>query len=237
MRKAVFLIIITLTFVFSVARGQTRDEIKAQSYNMILAADSLLSECKNYESYKSVYQHLMYGFSELGANMVLDYMQSLPYFEFLATDEAQQKEIKEIAELYDRVRIGANAPHINDFTIEDKDFDLYNIESKYTIIVFWSYACPHCQDLIKEISHFMKGRENVALVTVCVSDELKNVKRFLKKSHLEKYYNICDGKRWDSPIIEDYAVEMTPSMFLLDSDKKIILKPFSIEDILNNIEL
>lgn len=235
MRKAILLVIIVLTSVLSVARGQTRDEIKAQSYNMILAADSILSECKDYDSYKSAYQYLMYGFSELGANAVLDYMMSLPYFEFLDADENQKKEIQEIAEQYDRVRIGAEAPKIEISTIDDKDFNLYNIESEFTIILFWSYSCPHCHDLIKDLSRFIRKRDDFALVTVCVSDDLKKVKRFLKKNHLNTCYNICDGKRWDSPIIDDYAVEMTPSMLLLDKEKKIILKPFSIEEIINNI--
>ena len=226
-----------LTFVLSVVRGQTRDDIKAQSYNMILSADSLLSECKDYESYKSVYQYLMYGFSELGANMVLDYMKSLPYFGFIDADENQKQEIQAIAESYDRVRIGADAPRINSMTIEGESFNLYNIESKYTIILFWSYSCPHCQDLIKELAIFVKGKDDFAVVTVCVSDDLKKVKRFLKKNDLGKCYNICDGQCWDSLIIDDYAVVMTPSMLLLDSDKKIILKPFDIEEILNIIEL
>ena len=237
MKRAALLIIILLTSVFSAVRGQTRDDVRAQAYNMILSADSLLSECKDYKTYKSVYQYLMYGFSELGANIVLDYMQSLPYFEFIDADENQKKEIQAIAEQYDRVRIGAITPKINEMTIDDEEFNLYNIESKYTIVLFWSYSCPHCQDLIKELSRFVKGRDDFAVVTVSVSDDLTKVKRFLKKNHLKKCYNICDGLRWDSPIVDDYAVEMTPSMFLLDSDKKIILKPFSIEEIVNNIEL
>ena len=226
-----------LTSALSVVRGQTRDDIKAQYYNMILSADSLLSECKDYESYKSVYQYLMYGFSELGANMVLDYMKSLPYFGFIDADENQKQEIQAIADSYDRVRIGAEAPQINSMTIEGENFNLYNIESKYTIILFWSYSCPHCQDLIKELARFVKEQDDIALVTVCVSDDLKKVKRFLKKNDLGKCFNICDGQRWDSPIIDDYAVVMTPSMMLLDSEKKIILKPVDIEEILNNIEL
>lgn len=237
MKKAIVLIIIMLTLALSVVRGQTRDDIKAQYYNMILSADSLLSECKDYESYKSVYQYLMYGFSELGANMVLDYMKSLPYFGFIDADENQKQEIQAIADSYDRVRIGAEAPRINSMTIEGENFNLYNIESKYTIILFWSYSCPHCQDLIKELARFVKEQDDIALVTVCVSDDWKKVKRFLKKNDLGKCYNICDGQRWDSPIIDDYAVVMTPSMMLLDSEKKIILKPFDIEEILNNIEL
>ena len=73
-------------------------------------------------------------------------------------------------------------------------------------------------------------------MTVAVSDNIKKVKRFLKKTHFEEYYNICDGKGWNSPIVEAYAVDMTPSVFLLDKNKIIIAKPFDIEELINEIE-
>ena len=65
----------------------------------------------------------------------------------------------------------------------------------------------------------------------CVSKDLKKVKRLLRKAKLDSQYNICDGMGWDSPIVEDYAVDMTPSLFLLDEDKVLIAKPFDIEEV------
>jgi hypothetical protein len=74
-------------------------------------------------------------------------------------------------------------------------------------------------------------------VTVNVSVELKQVKRLLRRVGMKKYHNICDGEGWQSPIVEDYAVDMTPSMMLLDKDKIIIGKPFNTEEIENLVEL
>ena len=236
MKKAKLLIIIMLLTSFSFLRGQVNNH-QINSYDLILEADKQLSECTDYESYKSVYQYLIYGFSELGANLAVDFMIRLPYFEYLDATDEQKEEIMAIASTYERVKIGKKAPDIQSVTIDNKCFDLSIVDDKYTIILFWSYSCPHCHDLLKELAAFAKENKDFAIVTVNVSGELRQVKRLIKKVGLKKYYNICDGQGWDSPIVVDYAVDMTPSMFLLDKNKIIIGKPFNTEEIENSIEL
>ena len=208
-----------------------------QMYNYILATDNVLKQCTSFPMYKSVFQYLIYSFSELGANLVVDYMVRLPYFEYLNADSEQTQEMNAIAEAYIRVKIGCKSPDIQSVTLEDKDFDLYDITEQYVLILFWSYSCPHCRSLISEIGRFAKEDKDFAIVTVNVSGEFKKVKRLLKKAHLNEAYNLYELKGWRSEIVENYAVDATPSMFLLDKDKVIISKPFDIEEIVNIIDL
>lgn len=210
---------------------------KNQMYNYILATDNILSKCTSFEMYSFVYQYLISGFSELGANMVVDYLRRMPHLEYTDADSDQINYIIGVAERYNRVKIGYQAPDIQCVTVDGKDFSLSNVKSRFTIVLFWSYNCPHCRDLIKELADFTAKNKDFTVVTFNVFGELKPVKRFLKKSGLAKAYNICDGKGWDSQVVEDYAVDMTPSMFLLDENKLILSKPFDIDDILNSVEL
>ena len=168
-------------------------------------------------------------------NPAVDYMVHLPYFENLDADATQRDELMAIAESYVRVKIGSKAPDIQAVTIKNTDFHLYEVNADYTIILFWSYSCPHCRELIDDLSKLFGKDDSFAVVTVNVAGDLKAVKRLLKKKHLEKYA-ICDGKGWDSPIVDAYAVDMTPSMLLLDKDKNIIAKPFDIEELIKEIE-
>ena len=207
-----------------------------QMYNYILAADNILKECSSYPMYAFVYQYLICGFSDLGANLVVDYLTRMPYLNYINADTEQKQYIINIAESYQRVKIGFQAPNIQSLTINNEQFDLYNVNSEYTIILFWSYSCRHCRDLIGELADFVRENKDCKIVTVNVSGDLKKVRRFLKKQHLADY-NICDGKGWSSTIVSDYAVDMTPSLFLLDKNKIIIAKPFNVDEILNSIEL
>lgn len=208
-----------------------------QMYDYILATDNILQRCTDYHIYKFVYQYLIYGFSELGANMVVDYMRRLPYFEYVEATAEQMREMQDISDAFDRVKIGSKAPNIEALTVDNDALCLYNIDSKYTIVMFWSASCPHCRDQIKELGALARQYDDLSVVSICVSGELKKVKRMLKKTKLVECHNICDGKGWHSQIVDNYAVDSTPSMFLLDKNKTIIGKPFDIEEILNSIEL
>ena len=129
-------------------------------------------------------------------------------------------------------RLGNKAPDIHAVTIDGREFDLYDIEARYTIMLFWSYTCPHCRDLIKELCEFIKQHDDCEIVTVQVSGELKDVKRIIRKNKLKKHYNICDGLGWHSPIILDYDINMTPFIIILNEDKKIVAEPFDIEEVI-----
>lgn len=217
---------------------QSDDNQKNQMYNMILAADNVLSRSTtSYEMYRAVYQYLISGFNELGANMVVDYLVRMPYVEHLNLDEQQWSDIIRISESYNRVKIGMKVPDIHAKTIDKLEITLSEIKSKYTVILFWSYSCPHCRDLVNELGELAKSKKDVSIVTVNVSGKLKEVKRLLKKAGLQKQYNICDGKGWQSPIVEDYAVDMTPSLYLLDENKVLLSKPFDYDEVINSIGL
>lgn len=204
----------------------------SQMYNMILATDDVLSRSyTSYTMYKAVYQYLIYGFFEMKAYAVVDYMMTMPYLQNIDTDQSQYDEIKDIASQYERVRIGDKASDIQYYTIKKLEFTLSEIKAPNIIIFFWSYSCPHCRDMIKELGNIKTKHKDVAVVTICVSGEINQVKRLLRKSHLSDAYNICDGLGWNSPIVNDYAVEMTPSMFLLDDNMIIVAKPFDIVEL------
>lgn len=246
------LIIIALMCSFTAVKGQVdtlrlteyidsvrNPELSAQDqmYAYILAVDDVLKQCADYQSYKSVYQFFIYGFSELGINGVVDYMRRLPYLEQVNATNEEQDELIKLAASFERVQIGQKTPDIHAVTIDKRDFDLNSIEDKNIIILFWAESCPHCRDLIHELSEFVGQNDDFTVVTVCVSKNIKKVKRALKKAGMNKYINICDGEGWNSPIIENYAVDMTPSMFLLNKDKIIVAKPFDIDDVINSAAL
>ena len=101
---------------------------KNQAYMTILAADNVLSRSAvSYPMYLAVYQYLITGFSELGMNMVVDYLVRMPYLEYLHPDEEQINTITKISESYCRVKIGMEAPDIHAITINELEFDLNSL--------------------------------------------------------------------------------------------------------------
>lgn len=221
-------------FSIQLTSGQTQEQ---QIMSLILASDNVLNRATvNYEMYKFIFQFLMESFNELKINEVVDYLTRIPYYEELDCTEEQYGELLSIAEFNSRVRIGSEAKNISGKTIFDEDFDLYSIESEFTIVYFWSYTCDHCRELLKHLESFLNENNNFSMIAVSVKGDLKKIKNLAKKFKAEAFF-YHDGLEWDSPAVNDYAVVATPSFFILDKNKKIIYKPFDYKELINFVNL
>jgi len=107
---------------------------------------------------------------------------------------------------------------------------LSDITTKYTLIVFGASWCPTCAEEIPEIAkHYQKWQENdVEVVFISLDEEQEDYRSFVKEF---PFISVCDYKKWDSPIVNDYYVFGTPTMFLLDNKREILLRPNSVNQV------
>ena len=214
--------------------GQNHDQ---QIMSIILGIDNVLCRSTvNFEMYEFVFQYLIEGFNELGYEDVVDYMTRIPYSENLECDEDQYNELLYIVEFNSRVKIGSQAKNISGQTIFDEEFDMYDIDSEYTIVYFWSYTCDHCRENIKQLKTFLEDNPDFSMVAVSVKGDLKKIKSYVKKYKVNSYF-YHDGLGWDSPHVNDYVVTSTPSFFVLDKDKNIVYKPFDFEELVEFVNI
>ena len=105
---------------------------------------------------------------------------------------------------------------------------LSELKSKYTVVVFGAGWCPKCTEEIPEIAkHYPKWKgKNVEVVFVSLDENKESYRNFAQNF---PFISICDFKKWDSPIVNDYYVFSTPTMYLLDENRKIILRPNSVK--------
>ena len=147
----------------------------------------------------------------------------------------RDRDVIAITESNSRVKIGNLAENISGKTVLNDDFDLYGIDNEYVIVLFWSYTCPHCHDILIQLKEFLDNNDNFSLVSVCVKGKHNKIKRFVKKYKIRGFF-YHDGLEWNSPTINDYAVTSTPSIFILNNEKIIVSKPFDFNDIMNLIK-
>jgi len=105
--------------------------------------------------------------------------------------------------------------------------NLSDLKSKYTVVVFGASWCPKCTEELPEIAKLYAKWKSQGVEVVFVSlDEDKEVyKSFIK---IFPFISTCDYQKWDSKIVKDYYVFGTPTMFLLDNKREIILRPNSV---------
>lgn len=105
---------------------------------------------------------------------------------------------------------------------------LSDIKSNYTVVVFGASWCPTCTKEVPEIAKlYPKWREhNVEVVFVSLDEEKQAYRNFVKDL---PFISTCDFQKWNSPIAQEYYVFGTPTMFLLDEKRTILLRPNSVE--------
>ena len=130
-------------------------------------------------------------------------------------------------EQYRKMAKGKIAPNIV-FENASKPFSkLSDIKTKYRLVVFGASWCSKCQEEIPKLKPFYsdwKTKYDLEIVFASLDTEPKKYTDFTADF---PWISICDYKGWESKAAVDYCVFGTPTMYLLDANQTIVLKPIS----------
>jgi thiol-disulfide isomerase/thioredoxin len=107
---------------------------------------------------------------------------------------------------------------------------LSEIKSNYTVVVFGASWCPKCKEELPEIvkQYATWKAQGVEVVFVSLDEDKTQFKSFATDF---PFISLCDYKKWESPIAKDYYVFGTPTMFLLNNKREILLRPNSVKQL------
>ena len=105
---------------------------------------------------------------------------------------------------------------------------LSTLKSNYTVVVFGASWCPKCKEEIPEIAKlYSKWKSKGVEVVFVALEEDRNT--FINFAKAFPFISYSDNKKWESKIVKDYYVFSTPTMFLLDNKREIVLRPNSVK--------
>ena len=184
----------------------------------------------NMRVYEFLLEYLLEGYTAMGQSIITDYLLNYPQ---IAEGEITMEEglrLDSITEPYQKVRVGAKAPDFLGVTIDAKAYAIFASKTKYILVVFWSTDCEYCHDFLVQIRKNLDLKSDFELVTFALADNEEDVKKAVKKMRLPGYH-FYDEMRWDSEAFLSYHVTSTPTVFLLDSDKTILCKPYDWDEL------
>jgi thiol-disulfide isomerase/thioredoxin len=149
-------------------------------------------------------------------------------------------DLKKQLETYRRMKVGNTAPDIvfdpTLFASQGRVISaLSDLESAYTLVVFGASWCPKCMEELPQIvSQYAKWQsKGVEVVFVALEDDRAAFEGFVQSFPFASY---CDAKKWDGSIVQDYFVFATPTMFLLDRKREIVLRPQSVKQMVSWVD-
>jgi thiol-disulfide isomerase/thioredoxin len=107
---------------------------------------------------------------------------------------------------------------------------LSDINSPYTLVVFGASWCPKCSKEIPEINKLYSNWKQSGLEVVFISLD-ENEHDFKKFTDTLSFISLCDYKKWNGKTVQEYYVFGTPTMYLLNSKRDIVLRPNSVDQI------
>jgi len=195
------------------------------------AVDTLLNKAKvNQLVYQHITEYLIDGFKKFGFDKIIDYIiENYVIADDLCLDETLENSIEKRIEQSKKLSIGKKVPNI---IMPDKDgkvFDLYYSNSEKTLLVFYSTKCPHCVELLPRLKEL---QNNIEIRSISLDTNMEEWLKFIEENNLT-FTHINDPNGWDGDLATDFYIYATPTMFLLDQEKKIIGKPTSYLELMN----
>lgn len=200
----------------------------------IKATDSLLNRARvNQIVYQHIVNYLINGFKQFGFDKILDYIvDNYVIKDDLCLDGKTENLIKRRIDQAKIFKIGALVPNIILPDSSGRSYDLSQEKAGKVLLVFYASWCPHCREILPKINELYQkqGNINIQVVAISLDSKREDWLNFLRGNTLS-FANISDLKGWDSPVSTQYLLYATPTMFLIDNDKKIIAKPTTFEEV------
>ena len=173
----------------------------------------------NEETKKFALKYLQLGFKELGNEKVLQYIdEKYKELALQCQDEADKEIFEKRLAGYAAMKEGMVAPNIT----FSNNSTLFNIQSEQILVVFWASWCPHCMEEMPKINAWAEKNTNTKVVAISL-DEDKTIYETTIKLFPNVFHD-CDLKKWQGKAVNDYYVYGTPTLILLNKEKKIMGK-------------
>ncbi|HRN92477.1 MAG TPA: thioredoxin-like domain-containing protein [Ferruginibacter sp.] len=144
--------------------------------------------------------------------------------------------------------VGEKAANLNLVDSTGKLKPLYDVKGDYTIVIFWDPNCGHCKQEVPRIDSIYKAswkQKNVKLYAVLSDDHKKEWVNFIKKHELNEWTHVYQTKEMEEKekaqkvagFRQLYDVIQTPTIYLLDKEKRIVGKKLTLEQINDLLEV
>ncbi|GAB4027264.1 thioredoxin-like domain-containing protein [Spirosoma koreense] len=113
-----------------------------------------------------------------------------------------------------------------------KPIILQNIKADYTVVFFYSPTCGHCRESAPKLQKFADAYrgKGVEVLAITIDPDLKEWKKFIHEFKLGNAINGADLANRTN-YSKQYDVWTTPTVYMLDKDKRIIARKLPVEQI------
>jgi peroxiredoxin len=185
----------------------------------------------NAEVFKYWLDYLVNGFDKFHFDEVITYIADNFQDPYACEDQTRKSALQKRLDTFKKLAIGNPALPLEVPDTKGKPVRLSDISAEYTLLVFWSTQCPHCVAMMPRLKEIYNQQKTKRFEVIAVSIDTSRTAwtGFLKENKLN-WINGSELKGYAAKSCDDYNIYATPTLFLLDREKKIISKPVSLRE-------
>jgi thiol-disulfide isomerase/thioredoxin len=144
--------------------------------------------------------------------------------------------------------IGEKAANLEMLDTAGKVSALYDLKSDYTVVVFWDPNCGHCKQEMPRIDSMYRAnwkKKNVSIFAVMSETDVDAWKKYINTNQLSGWKHVyqspervkADADMQRPSFRQLYDVTQTPTLYLLDNEKRIVGKKLTLEQLNDLLEV
>ena len=198
-----------------------------KAVNVILGAASV-----NPDIFRFLLDYLVGGFDKFHFDDVITYIADNFQDPTTCEDKSRKSSLQKKLETFQKLAVGKTAPELEVPDTKRKPVRLSEIKSEYTLVIFWATFCPHCVSMIPRVKELYASQQpkKFEVMAVSIDTSMNSWTNYIKEEKLN-WINASDLKGYNGKSADDYNIYATPTMFLLDREKKIMAKPISLMEL------
>ena len=229
-----------------------REVLSPQSDSIIKEIDyQLLFARNNQEVYKFMLNWLTDEYMNpkyMGQDAILVHLFEKYHSKGLTSwlNEKQQEAISRRAYMLMSNLIGLKAADLEMIDTAGRPSPLYKLAADYTIVVFWDPTCGHCKTELPRLDSIYRAswkKHGVKMYAVLSGDLKEDLKKewtkYIREHNMADWTNVYQTKEMETAIADAkkpgfrqlYDITLTPTIYLLDKEKRIIGKKLTLEQL------
>ena len=145
--------------------------------------------------------------------------------------ELSQKQLAMLLE-YVRNTVNCRVGHLGKEIVlrnweeEPEEVSLYHLQAEYTLLLFWEPDCAYCKAVMAPLrDEILPKYEALGLkvFAVNIQHDAELWRAYISENHLENWVHGIQ-ESGESEFMEDYGVQGTPYIYILDREKRIVAK-------------
>jgi thiol-disulfide isomerase/thioredoxin len=202
-----------------------QEDVFTEAVDMIMANVSGDPDLRTF-----VVEYLLEGFQSFGMERVETYIVGTYVDETCTTDAVELAQQR--VEGYRKMAEGQIAEDILIRSSDQKMVRLSEVDADYTLVLFWATYCEHCTQMMPDLREWYINErpENIEVFAVSIDTSKTDWELFMEIVELP-WINTHEPMGWEGKSAADYNVYATPTMILLDRERRIIARPYTLREL------